>query len=62
MKQLDVGTGGRGGIGIFIGVCAISAAFGVADGFVEGGMVGDLSLMCPEFMQVLFFYHLINQF
>jgi len=31
-----------------------SAIFGVADGFVEGGMVGDLALMCPEFMQVLF--------
>ncbi|KAJ1700745.1 hypothetical protein LUZ63_000524 [Rhynchospora breviuscula] len=48
---LDVATGGKGGIGIFIGVCVSSAIFGVADGFVEGGMVGDLSLMCPEFIQ-----------
>lgn len=51
---LDVATSGRGGIGPFIGVCIISAAFGVADAHVQGGMVGDLSLMCPEFMQSFF--------
>ncbi|XP_078157008.1 equilibrative nucleotide transporter 3-like [Carex rostrata] len=48
---LDVATGGEGGISVFLGVCLASAIFGVADGFVEGGMVGDLALMCPEFMQ-----------
>lgn len=51
---LDVATSGRGGIGPFIGVCIISAAFGVADAHVQGGMVGDLSLMCPEFIQSFF--------
>ncbi|XP_042429963.1 equilibrative nucleotide transporter 3-like isoform X1 [Zingiber officinale] len=48
---LDLATSGKGGLGIFIGVCIASAVFGVADGFIQGGMVGDLSLMCPEFIQ-----------
>ncbi|XP_038973909.1 equilibrative nucleotide transporter 3-like isoform X3 [Phoenix dactylifera] len=48
---LDVATSGKGGIGVFIGVCSISAAFGVADAHVQGGMVGDLFLMCSEFNQ-----------
>ncbi|CAD5176902.1 unnamed protein product [Musa acuminata subsp. malaccensis] len=48
---LDVATSGKGGIGAFIGVCIVSAAFGTADGHVQGGMVGDLSLMSPEFIQ-----------
>lgn len=51
---LDVATSGSGGIGPFIGVCILSASFGVADAFAQGGMVGDLSLMCPEFMQSFF--------
>ncbi|XP_019098908.1 PREDICTED: equilibrative nucleotide transporter 2-like, partial [Camelina sativa] len=48
---LDLSTSGRGGIGSFIGVCVISAAFGLADAHVLGGMIGDLSLMEPEFVQ-----------
>jgi hypothetical protein len=52
--QLDVATSGRGGMAPFIGICIIAAAFGVADGHVQGGMTGDLSLMCPEFIQVPF--------
>uniref|UniRef100_A0A3N7G9C8 Uncharacterized protein n=1 Tax=Populus trichocarpa TaxID=3694 RepID=A0A3N7G9C8_POPTR len=48
---LDLATSGKGGIGTFIGVCAISGAFGVADAHVQGGMVGDLSFMQPEFIQ-----------
>ncbi|OEL34639.1 Equilibrative nucleotide transporter 3, partial [Dichanthelium oligosanthes] len=48
---LDVATKGQGGVGAFVGVCVISAAFGIADAHVQGGMVGDLSLMCPEFIQ-----------
>ncbi|XP_010904666.1 equilibrative nucleotide transporter 3 [Elaeis guineensis] len=48
---LDVATAGKGGIGVFIGICAITGAFGVADAHVQGGMVGDLFLMCPEFNQ-----------
>ncbi|KAF0905103.1 hypothetical protein E2562_000904 [Oryza meyeriana var. granulata] len=49
--MLDVGTKGRGGLGPFIGVCIISALFGTADASVQGGLVGDLSFMCPEFIQ-----------
>ncbi|KAJ6291352.1 hypothetical protein OIU76_023423 [Salix suchowensis] len=48
---LDLATSGKGGIGTFIGVCAISGAFGVADAHVQGGMVGDLSFMKPAFIQ-----------
>ncbi|KAL5705913.1 Epsin-3 [Ranunculus cassubicifolius] len=48
---LDLGTSGRGGLGMFIGICIASAAFGVADAHVQGGMVGDLSFMSPDFVQ-----------
>ncbi|KAK8954946.1 Equilibrative nucleotide transporter 3 [Platanthera zijinensis] len=48
---LDLGTSGRGGIVPFIGICIISAAFGVADGHVQGGMVGDLAIMHSDFIQ-----------
>ncbi|EEF44522.1 nucleoside transporter, putative [Ricinus communis] len=48
---LDLATSGRGGLGTFIGICAISGAFGVADAHVQGGMIGDLSYMQPEFLQ-----------
>jgi equilibrative nucleoside transporter 1/2/3 len=49
---LDLATSGKGGIGPFIGLCVLSACFGVADAHVQGGMLGDLSFMCPEFIQV----------
>ncbi|KAK1567021.1 hypothetical protein Q3G72_007308 [Acer saccharum] len=48
---LDLATSGKGGIGTFIGICAISGAFGLADAHVQGGMVGDLSFMTPELVQ-----------
>ncbi|KXG36461.1 equilibrative nucleotide transporter 3-like isoform X1 [Sorghum bicolor] len=48
---LDVATKGRGGFGAFVGICVTSAAFGIADAHAQGGMIGDLSLMCPEFIQ-----------
>lgn len=48
---LDLATSGRGGLGTFIGICVISGAFGIADAHVQGGMVGDLSFMLPEFIQ-----------
>ncbi|XP_059660008.1 equilibrative nucleotide transporter 3-like isoform X2 [Cornus florida] len=48
---LDLATTGKGGIGTFIGICVLVAAFGVADAHVQGGMVGDLSFMSPEFIQ-----------
>lgn len=50
--QLDLATSGRGGIGNYIGICFIVGCFGVANAHVQGGMVGDIAFMCPEFMQV----------
>ncbi|CAH9112294.1 unnamed protein product [Cuscuta epithymum] len=51
LLMLDLGTSGKGGIGNFMGICVLVAFFGVADALVQGGLVGDLSLMCPEFLQ-----------
>ncbi|KAG7581113.1 MFS transporter superfamily [Arabidopsis suecica] len=48
---LELATSGRGGIGSFIGVCVISAAFGLGNAHVLGGMIGDLSMMTPKFLQ-----------
>ncbi|RDX73112.1 Equilibrative nucleotide transporter 3, partial [Mucuna pruriens] len=48
---LNLVTSDKGGLGTFIGLCALSGAFGVADAHVQGGMVGDLSYMKPEFIQ-----------
>ncbi|XP_050207003.1 equilibrative nucleotide transporter 3-like isoform X2 [Mercurialis annua] len=48
---LDLATSGKGGLGAFIGICAISGMFGFADAFVQGGMIGDLSFMESEFIQ-----------
>ncbi|TKY71611.1 Equilibrative nucleotide transporter 3 [Spatholobus suberectus] len=48
---VNLATSGKGGIGPYIGLCALSACFGVADARVQGGLVGDLSVMCPEFIQ-----------
>ncbi|CAI9783871.1 unnamed protein product [Fraxinus pennsylvanica] len=51
---LDLGTSGKGGIRNYIGICVFVGAFGVADAYVRGGMVGDLSFMHPEFVQSFF--------
>ncbi|KAK1378938.1 equilibrative nucleotide transporter 3-like [Heracleum sosnowskyi] len=51
---LDLITSGKGGTQNYIFICVFVAAFGVADAHVQGGMVGDLSLMCPEFVQSFF--------
>ncbi|KAF8031407.1 hypothetical protein BT93_D0570 [Corymbia citriodora subsp. variegata] len=51
---LDLATSGKGGVGPYFGICALVACFGVADAHVQGGMVGDLSFMCPEFIQSFF--------
>lgn len=48
---LDLATSGKGGIGTFIGICIVSGVFGIADAHIQGGMVGDLSYMLPEFIQ-----------
>ncbi|GER31663.1 equilibrative nucleoside transporter [Striga asiatica] len=47
---IDLATSGKGGIGNYIGICAFVAAFGVADALVQGGLIGDLAFMCPEFL------------
>ncbi|GJY41520.1 equilibrative nucleotide transporter 3-like protein [Tanacetum coccineum] len=51
---IDLATSGKGGIGNYIFICLCVAGFGVADAHVQGGMVGDLSFMKPEFMQSFF--------
>ncbi|XP_039016133.1 equilibrative nucleotide transporter 3-like [Hibiscus syriacus] len=48
---LDLATSGKGGVGSFIGLCAIVGCFGVADALVQGGVVGEISFMLPEFIQ-----------
>ncbi|KAG2317228.1 hypothetical protein Bca52824_020350 [Brassica carinata] len=48
---LDLASHGSGSVGAYIVLCLIVALFGLADAFVQGGMVGDLSFMCPEFIQ-----------
>ncbi|GAB2285327.1 Epsin-3, clathrin recruitment and traffic between the Golgi and endosome [Dionaea muscipula] len=48
---LNLATGGKGGIGPFIGICIISGAFGLADALAQGGMIGDLSFMPPVLLQ-----------
>ncbi|KAL2932181.1 Equilibrative nucleotide transporter 3 [Bienertia sinuspersici] len=51
---LDVATSGKGGVGYYVGLCILVAAFGVADAHVQGGMCGDLAFMLPEFIQSFF--------
>ncbi|KAK9936230.1 hypothetical protein M0R45_013081 [Rubus argutus] len=48
---VDLATSGTGGIGPYISICAIVGGFGVAGAHVEGGVLGELSFMCPEFIQ-----------
>ncbi|EXB62324.1 Equilibrative nucleoside transporter 4 [Morus notabilis] len=48
---LDLATSGKGGLGTFIGICALSGLFGVADAHVQGGMIGDLSFTRPQLIQ-----------
>ncbi|EPS58545.1 equilibrative nucleoside transporter [Genlisea aurea] len=51
---IDLGTSGKGGIANYIGICVFVACFGLADAHVQGGMVGDLAFMHPEFNQSFF--------
>ncbi|XP_071706533.1 equilibrative nucleotide transporter 3-like [Rutidosis leptorrhynchoides] len=48
---VDIGTYGKGSIESYIGICLVVASFGMADALIQGGMLGDLALMCPEFIQ-----------
>jgi len=49
---LNLASSGKGGLGTFIGICIVSGVFGIADALAQGGMIGDISLMHPDFMQV----------
>ncbi|KAJ0430278.1 putative equilibrative nucleoside transporter [Helianthus annuus] len=49
--SLDIVTSGKGSIESYVGICLIVASFGAADALIQGGMLGDLALMCPEFIQ-----------
>ncbi|KAK1424590.1 hypothetical protein QVD17_19923 [Tagetes erecta] len=51
---VDLASSGKGGIGNYIAICVFVAGFGVADAHVQGGMVGDLAFMKPEFIQSFF--------
>ncbi|KAK3433218.1 hypothetical protein EUGRSUZ_D00754 [Eucalyptus grandis] len=51
---LDLATSGKGGVWPYLGICVLVASFRVTDAHVQGGMIGDLSFMCPEFMQSFF--------
>lgn len=51
---LDIGSSGKGGLSNYIGVCIFVGCFGLADAHCQGGMVGDLSFMHPEFLQSFF--------
>ncbi|GFP98443.1 equilibrative nucleotide transporter 3 [Phtheirospermum japonicum] len=48
---IDAATSAGGGLGCYIAICALVASFGVASAHVEGGVLGELSFMCPEFVQ-----------
>lgn len=51
---LDLATSGHGGIKPYIGLCVLVGSFGVAGALVEGGMVGDMYFMLPDFIQSFF--------
>ncbi|KAL2579422.1 hypothetical protein AAZV13_15G062900 [Glycine max] len=48
---VDLASSGKGGLGPYIGICVLAACFGIADAQVEGGIIGELCFMCPEFIQ-----------
>lgn len=47
-------TSGHGGVGPYVGVCALVSGLGIADGVAQGALVGDLSFMDPIYIQVTF--------
>ncbi|GMN50935.1 hypothetical protein TIFTF001_020095 [Ficus carica] len=48
---VDLVSHGKGGVAPYVGICILVAFFGIADAHVQGGMIGDLSFMLPEFIQ-----------
>ncbi|OAP16322.1 ENT7 [Arabidopsis thaliana] len=48
---LDLASHGSGSVVAYVLLCLIVALFGLADAFVQGAMVGDLSFMSPDFIQ-----------
>ncbi|GJN32710.1 hypothetical protein PR202_gb21232 [Eleusine coracana subsp. coracana] len=51
---VDAASRGTGSVSAFVSICFIAGGFGIADGHVQGGLTGDLSFMCPEFLQSFF--------
>ncbi|KAJ0637164.1 putative equilibrative nucleoside transporter [Helianthus annuus] len=49
---VDIASSGKGGVVNYTCICICVAGFGIADAHVQGGMVGDLAFMKPEFIQV----------
>ena len=50
--KLDLATSGKGGVGPYISICVIVCFIGVSSANVQGGMMGELSFMHPELIQV----------
>lgn len=48
---VDLATSGHGGVGPYVGVCALVSGLGIADGVAQGALVGDLSFMEPIYIQ-----------
>ncbi|BBN10216.1 hypothetical protein MPTK1_5g01910 [Marchantia polymorpha subsp. ruderalis] len=48
---VDLVSHGDGGRGAFIVMCFLIMLFGIADGIVQGGLVGELAYMHPSYMQ-----------
>ncbi|XP_024521883.1 equilibrative nucleotide transporter 3 isoform X2 [Selaginella moellendorffii] len=48
---IDLASHGGGGLAPYTGLCALCMLFGLCDGLVQGGLVGDLSYMHPHLLQ-----------
>ncbi|GJU24697.1 equilibrative nucleotide transporter 3-like protein isoform X1 [Tanacetum coccineum] len=51
LLMLDLATSRKGGMEKYVGICLLVMVSCVADAHVQGGMVGNLAFMCPEFVQ-----------
>ncbi len=56
--QVDLATSGQGSVGAYVAVCFLIAGCAIADGTSQGGILGDLSLMEPAYIQVWNMYSL----
>ncbi|CAK9882783.1 unnamed protein product [Sphagnum jensenii] len=48
---VDLATSGQGSVGAYVAVCFLIAGCAIADGTSQGGILGDLSLMEPAYIQ-----------